>query len=62
MKRCFVIVVLFALLAFTCGLASAQQPPAPPLDESALGELPITGTAGQAPLPKLAILPSLSPD
>lgn len=33
----------------------------PPPDESALGELPITGTS-QEHIPKIAILPSLSPD
>jgi TolB protein len=40
--------------------ALAQQPPAPP-DESALGEILVTGTHASEKLPRIAILPSLSP-
>jgi TolB protein len=42
------------------GIAFAQAPAAPP-DETALGEIPVTGTA-QEHVIKLAVLPSLSPD
>ncbi|MET0794687.1 MAG: hypothetical protein ABW061_24425, partial [Polyangiaceae bacterium] len=47
--------------------ARADAPPAPPAgsplpDEGVLGAFVITGVnAGQAPLPKIAVLPSLSP-
>jgi TolB protein len=51
--------VLVAVLV-TCASALAQEKKP---DESALGVLPITGNAsGQEPLPKIGILPSLSPD
>ena len=43
--------------------APAAAPGAPPPDEGVLGEFVITGSnVGQAPLPKIAVLPSLSPD
>lgn len=43
--------------------AHADPPSAPPPDEGVLGEFVITGSnAGQIPLPKIAVLPSLSPD
>jgi len=61
MKQWFLIALALALFTLSSGIAVAQQA-APPPDESVLGELPITGTSGQAPLPKIAILPSLSPD
>jgi TolB protein len=36
--------------------------PAPPADETALGEILVTGSQAAEKLPKIAILPSLSPD
>ena len=54
------LVLLLGLSALHASVARAQQP-SPPPDESVLGELPITGTT-QERLPKIAILPSLSPD
>lgn len=42
---------------------AAAQTPAPAADESLLGEFVVTGNAqGEAPLPKIALLPSLAPD
>lgn len=46
-------------VAKTPPAAGAQATPA---DESALGELLVTGRQGQEKLPRIAILPSLSPD
>lgn len=48
-----------ALLASSTALADPQT--APP-DESALGEILVTGTQASEKLPRIAILPSLSPD
>lgn len=55
--------LLFSLISLSVSsLARAQAPAAqPPPDEAALGEIPVTGSAGEH-VPKLAILPSLSPD
>jgi TolB protein len=47
-------------LAFTSSGARAQA--APPPDETALGEILVTGTQGTEKLPRIAVLPSLSPD
>jgi TolB protein len=46
---------------FVSGSALAQKPATTPPDESVLGELPITGTTEER-VPKIAVLPSLSPD
>ncbi len=57
-----------ALLALALPMpAHAQAPASAPAtstpDEGVLGEFVITGSnAGQVPLPKIAVLPSLSPD
>jgi TolB protein len=50
-------------LAVSCvaGLAFAQAAPPPP-DESVLGEILVTGTQAAEKLPRIAVLPSLSPD
>ncbi len=54
--------LLAALASSSIGASAAAQPaPAPPPDESLLGELPITAQV-QEHIPKIAILPSLSPD
>lgn len=51
-----------AFLVLLCaGSALAQTGAAPPADETALGEIPVTGSSGEH-FVKLAILPSLSPD
>jgi TolB protein len=53
---------LLALSAlFGYGEARADSP-APPADESVLGEILVTGTQATEKLPRIAILPSLSPD
>jgi TolB protein len=63
MMRWLTFVLTLALSVLTCGIGAAQQPATPPPDETALGELVIPiGTTGQIPLPKIAVLPSLSPD
>jgi TolB protein len=54
--RCLATACAAALFALP---AVGQEPPKP--DESLLGELPITGNV-QEHIPKIAILPSLSPD
>jgi TolB protein len=59
LQRAFGAVLSWCAVALLAGRASAQE--APPPDESLLGELPITGVM-QEHLPKIAILPSLSPD
>lgn len=54
-----------ALVAAASSAFAQSAPPAsaePPPDESALGELLVTGRAGVEKLPRIAILPSLSPD
>jgi TolB protein len=48
-------------VALAAAPALANPGSKPPPDESALGELPITGTT-QEHVPKIAVLPSLSPD
>jgi TolB protein len=48
-----------ALLASSAALADPQTPPP---DETALGEILVTGTQASEKLPRIAILPSLSPD
>lgn len=50
----FLSALLFAMPAFA-------QAPAPPQDETVLGEIPVTGSSSEHFI-KLAILPSLSPD
>jgi TolB protein len=47
-----------ALLASSSGLAQTPPPP----DETALGEILVTGSQASEKLPRIAILPSLSPD
>jgi len=59
MKRAFWLASASALLV--ASQAMAQQPPAPP-DESVLGEILVTGTQASEKLPRIAVLPSLSPD
>jgi TolB protein len=48
-------------MLFSAASAPAQSSVAPPTDESPLGEFVVTGTV-QERLPRIAILPSLSPD
>jgi len=60
MKRVSWLVGAGALLV-TSGSALAEPPAAPP-DETALGEILVTGTQATEKLPRIAILPSLSPD
>lgn len=52
--------LLFSLVCLLTSLAASAQP-APPADESVLGEFVVTGTQHEK-LPKIAVLPSLSPD
>jgi TolB protein len=47
--------------SFVASVASAQSAPATP-DEAALGEILVTGTQATEKLPRIAVLPSLSPD
>src|SRR6478609_5606996 len=55
-------ILALALLSFALP-AHADAPSAAPPDEGVLGEFVITGSnAGQVPLAKIAVLPSLSPD
>lgn len=61
MKAWLLVGLVLTAVALRASAAQAQQPPTPPPDESVLGELPITGTTRER-LPKIAILPSLSPD
>ena len=49
------------LLASLTALAASAQPAPPPTDESVLGEFVVTGNQ-QEKLPKIAVLPSLSPE
>lgn len=59
MKR---LTLLLALAApFLASVAFAQPAP-PPADEAALGEILVTGTQASEKLPRIAVLPSLSPD
>src|SRR6478752_5504013 len=54
---------LSALLALTLGSSSAlADPPSAAPDETALGEILVTGSQASEKLPRIAILPSLSPD
>lgn len=58
-----VIVRLMLSFAVLLSSASVWAQPKPPADESALGVLPITpGDDGKEHIPKIAVLPSLSPD
>jgi TolB protein len=59
MKRLTWLVAVAASLIATAALADPQT--APP-DESALGEILVTGTQAAEKLPRIAVLPSLSPD
>src|SRR6478736_4231493 len=65
-RACTRVGVALALLSLALPAradAPAAPPGTPPPDEGVLGEFVITGSnAGQVPLPKIAILPSLSPD
>jgi TolB protein len=53
--------LLSAAATLVAGTALAD-PPAPPPDEAALGEILVTGTQAAEKLPRIAVLPSLSPD
>jgi len=56
---------LSGLLALSLSLASSSvlgQAQPPPPDETALGEILVTGSQASEKLPRIAILPSLSPD
>ena len=53
--------LLFSLVCLLSSLVAAAQPAPPPADESVLGEFVVTGSQ-QEKLPKIAVLPSLSPD
>ena len=59
MKRFASLVTVTASLL--ARLASAQAPANPP-DETALGEILVTGSQAAEKLPRIAVLPSLSPD
>jgi len=48
-------------VSFVANVALAQPAPAAP-DETALGEILVTGTQAAEKLPRIAVLPSLSPD
>jgi len=53
------------LIALACSVIASSalaQPAAPPADESALGEILVTGSQASEKLPRIAVLPSLSPD
>lgn len=52
---------LLALLTTSLAATAAADPQTPP-DESALGEILVTGSQAAEKLPRIAILPSLSPD
>lgn len=52
---------LWALLTTSVAGSAAADPQTPP-DESALGEILVTGSQAAEKLPRIAILPSLSPD
>jgi TolB protein len=52
---------LISLVLLFTSTGALAQPAAPPSDESVLGEFVVTGTQ-QEKLPKIAVLPSLSPD
>jgi TolB protein len=53
--------LLISLVLLLLSSTALAQPVAPPSDESVLGEFVVTGTQ-QEKLPKIAVLPSLSPD
>ena len=53
--------LLLATAALSLSMSAAAQAPPPPADESALGEMIITPSTVEK-LPRIAILPSLSPD
>lgn len=53
-------ILLASLLASTTGATALAQSKAPPADESALGEFVVTGVVEEH-IPKIAVLPSLSP-
>jgi TolB protein len=53
--------LLSAAATLVAGTALADTP-APPPDEAALGEILVTGTQAAEKLPRIAVLPSLSPD
>ena len=53
------------LIALACSVIASSalaQPAAPQADESALGEILVTGSQASEKLPRIAVLPSLSPD
>src|SRR4051812_38243217 len=54
--------LLSALAALSIATIASADPPAPPPDETALGEILVTGSQAAEKLPRIAILPSLSPD
>ena len=51
-----------SLAASLVASAALADPPAPVPDETALGEILVTGTQASEKLPRIAVLPSLSPD
>src|SRR5260221_10305265 len=53
---------LSAVAALCIASTASADPPAPPPDETALGEILVTGSQATEKLPRIAILPSLSPD
>jgi len=59
MKRFLGLLSVASLLVAGTALA---DPPAPVPDETALGEILVTGTQAAEKLPRIAVLPSLSPD
>jgi TolB protein len=59
------LLLLLSSLSLSLSLASSTalaDPQAPAPDETALGEILVTGTQAAEKLPRIAILPSLSPD
>ena len=59
MKRLTLPLSLAASLVASVAFAQAAPPP---VDETALGEILVTGTQAAEKLPRIAVLPSLSPD
>lgn len=59
MKPCLALPTLVSLFF---AAAAVAEPTTPAADESVLGEILVTGTRATEKLPRIAILPSLSPD
>ena len=56
---------ILGLVGLACSVIASSalaEPAAPQVDESALGEILVTGSQASEKLPRIAVLPSLSPD